>query len=186
MTNSEISAQVGDEAVHAKTGKRWDEWFALLDEAGAAGMTHKQIVAHLGEHYQLGGWWQQSVTVTYEKARGLRAAHQRPDGYEVGGSKTVAVPLAELFAAWSDAERRREWLEGDALEIHRSTEGKSLRARWREDDSRVEVNFYAKGPAKSQVAVTHRRLPSAEDAERLKAFWAERLGRLAAALTPAP
>jgi hypothetical protein len=147
-------------------------------------MTHKQIVEYLHQHHQLTAWWEQSVTVAYEKARGLRVSHERPDGYEVSVSKTVAAPLAELFAAWSDPVRLREWLGGDWLDIHRSTAEKSVRGQWREDDTRVEAHFQAAGEAKSRVTVTHRRLGSAEEAERAKALWKERLGRLAEGFAP--
>ena len=40
-------ARVSDEAVRAKTGKAWTEWFAVLDRAGAATLTHREIAAHL-------------------------------------------------------------------------------------------------------------------------------------------
>ena len=31
---------MSDEAVKAKTGKTWKQWFAILDKAGAKQMTH--------------------------------------------------------------------------------------------------------------------------------------------------
>jgi len=63
------SAGVSNEAVRAKTGKTWPDWFAILDKAGARKMDHKQIVAYLNEHHQVGPGWQQMVTVGYEQAR---------------------------------------------------------------------------------------------------------------------
>jgi hypothetical protein len=178
MTQHEANPQVSDEAVQAKTGKAWAEWLSILDAAGAERMSHKEIVAHLREQHGIGAWWQQTVAVTYERARGLRDKHQKPDGYEISVSKTVPAPSPELFSAWNDAERRAEWLASDALDVHRATDGKSMRAGWRDDGSRLDVYFYAKGPDKSQVSVSHGRLASAQDAERIKAFWAEQLERL--------
>src|SRR5262249_29597219 len=32
---------VGDSAVQARTGKTWEEWFAILDRAGGVKMSHK-------------------------------------------------------------------------------------------------------------------------------------------------
>ena len=32
---------VSDDAVKAKTGKKWDEWFKVLDKAGARMMDHR-------------------------------------------------------------------------------------------------------------------------------------------------
>ena len=38
---------MSDEAVKAKTGKTWKEWFAALDKAGATKMGHQDIVKYL-------------------------------------------------------------------------------------------------------------------------------------------
>jgi uncharacterized protein YndB with AHSA1/START domain len=181
MTPKPPTPRIADEAVREKTGKTWSEWFAALDAAGAAEMSHKQIVAHIAANHDIGAWWQQSITVAYEQARGLREKHEKPGGYEVSGSKTIGVPVAELFASWHDAERRERWLPGQPLVVRKATEPKSLRITW-PDGSHLDVNLYAKGEAKSQVGLTHGKLPDAEQAERMKAFWAEALGRLKAEL----
>src|SRR5262245_24402010 len=109
MKTQKKAAGVSDDAVRAKTGKGWDEWFALLDRAGAAKMDHKQIVACL-DKYPIGGWWQQMVTVAYEQERGLRAKHQQADGFATGVSRTVGVPVDTLYGAWHNARKRRRWL----------------------------------------------------------------------------
>jgi hypothetical protein len=46
----------------------------------------------------------------------------------------------------------------------------------------VTVAFEAKGQAKSTVALEHTRLPDAAEAERMKAFWRERLSTLSSQL----
>ena len=74
---------MSDEAVKAKTGKTWKEWFAILDKAGARKMTHKEIVQVLNSEHGVGPWWQQMVTVTYEHERGLRDRHEKPEGYQI-------------------------------------------------------------------------------------------------------
>ena len=38
-----------DEAVKAKTGKVWAEWFKILDKAGAKKWPHKEIAMYLYE-----------------------------------------------------------------------------------------------------------------------------------------
>jgi hypothetical protein len=40
------------------------------------------------------------------------------------------------------------------------------------------VGFEAKGEAKSTVALEHERLPDADEAERMKAYWRERVTAL--------
>ena len=39
--------RLSDAAVQAKTGKTWQEWFAVLDAAGARAMDHQSIAAYL-------------------------------------------------------------------------------------------------------------------------------------------
>jgi hypothetical protein len=54
-----------------------------------------------------------------------------------------------------------------------------MRVRW-EDGSPVDIFFVPRGEKKSQVAIQHRKLNSKADADRLRAFWGERLEALAA------
>jgi uncharacterized protein YndB with AHSA1/START domain len=169
---------MSDDAVQAKTGKTWPEWFSLLDAAGARGMTHKEIVAYLSGQHAVGPWWQQTVTVAYEQARGMRQKHEKPDGYEVSRSKTLAVPVPTAFTAWTDKRQRARWLKGAELTIRKANEDKSLRITWSADETHVDVNFYPKGQDRTQVTVQHRKLPDAAQGERMKAFWGEALDRL--------
>lgn len=57
---------VSEESVHARTGRTRAEWFALLDEAGAAGWEHRRIAAWLGER-GVDDWWSQLLTVRYAR-----------------------------------------------------------------------------------------------------------------------
>ncbi|HKG93885.1 MAG TPA: DUF4287 domain-containing protein [Gemmatimonadaceae bacterium] len=172
---------VGDDAVRARTGRAWDEWLALLDAAGGREMTHRQRVAYLVREHGVGPWWQQMVAVGYERARGLREKNQTAHGYQVGGSKTVGVPLERLYAAWTDARVLRRWLPDERFTVRRATPQKSLRISW-PDGSDLQVLFYGKGDHKSQVTVDHRKLPDASAVERARAYWKDRLERLRAAL----
>jgi hypothetical protein len=99
-TDQSKKTPISDEAVQNATGKVWEEWFAILDSAGGEGMTHKEIVAFLAEHHQVASWWQQSVTNTYEQARGKRGKHQMPEGYQISRSpyffRSLARPLRSL------------------------------------------------------------------------------------------
>ena len=70
-----------DEAIRRRTGRGWEEWFDLLDEWGAAERPHKEIARWLREERGVDGWGAQSVTVSYERARGLRAVGEHPEGF---------------------------------------------------------------------------------------------------------
>jgi hypothetical protein len=165
------------------TGRPYREWFAELDEWGAVGREHKEIAAWLMNEQGVRGWWAQHITVEYERARGLREKGQGRDGFfTVNASKTVAVPVEELFAAVTDAARREEWLPGVVLRERTATPHRNARFDWGEGSTRVIVGFEVKGERKSVVALQHERLPEAETAATMKAFWRERLSGLKALL----
>lgn len=167
--------RMSDEAVRAKTGKTWAEWFKILDAAGAKKMTHQEIVAVLSKKHGVGPWWQQMVAVTFEQARGLREKHEKPKGYEISVSRTIDVPVSKAYKAWTDEKTRRSWLKG-LITVRKATTNKSLRIAW-EDGTTVAVAFYPKGN-KSQVVAQHSKLSDAKAAARMKTFWAQALRRL--------
>ena len=168
-----------DDVVRANTGRAWDEWFALLDGWGAVERPHPEIARWLNEEHGVPGWWAQGVTVAYEQARGLRAPRQRRGGqFEVNASKTVAVPVERLYQAFADPAVRERWLPGAAVEVRTARPGKSIRANWDDGSTRLVIAFTARGDVKSQVALAHERVPDAGTADKLKAFWRERMAAL--------
>lgn len=168
-----------DDVLRANTGRTWDEWFALLDRWGAAERPHPEIARWLNEEHGVGGWWAQGVTVGYEQARGLRAPGQRRGGlFEASASKTVAVPVDRLYEAFMDPGLRERWLPGAKLEVRAAKPAKSIRANWDDGSTRLVIAFTARGDAKSQVALVHERVPDAEAAEAMKAYWRERVAVL--------
>jgi uncharacterized protein YndB with AHSA1/START domain len=181
-TRKTSKPSISDASVEAKTGKQWSEWFALLDKAGARRMAHKDIAIWLHDKQGVPDWWSQMVTVEYEKARGMRALHQKTDGFAIGASKTIHAPVATLYNAFADARTRRKWLPGAQLRITTATENKSLRIAWA-NGTRVSVSFYPKGGAKAQVTIQHEKLSDGDAATAAKTYWAEALGRLAALAT---
>jgi hypothetical protein len=175
--------RLSEEAVRGATGRGWDELFALLDGWGAAERTHAEIAAWLAEEQGVDGWWSQAVTVEYEIARGLRPRGGGRDGtYTVNASRTIAVPVERLFAAFADPELRGRWLPGERLRERTSRPPRTARFDWDDGATRLIVGFTAKGEAKSQVDLAHERLPDAEAAERARAEWRERLAALKALL----
>ena len=178
MRRNDQSPRMSDEAVKAKTGRVWKEWFAIIDKAGGKKMTHKEIVKLLSTKHDVGPWWCQMVTVTYEQDRGLRQKHEKADGYQVSVSRTVEAPLSDLYKAFADEKRRATWLGEDRLVVRRAAANKSMRVTWHDAKSSLEVNFYSKGEDKSQVIVQHSKLPNAKSAAKMKKYWSESLDRL--------
>ena len=167
-----------DEAVKAKTGKVWAEWFKILDKAGAKKWPHKEIAAYLYDQQKVPGWWCQMVAVGYEHERGLREKFQGCDGnFAANCSRTIVAPVAKLFEAWTDEEVRGRWLPGADIEITTATKGKSLRAKW-DGDTRLSVYFYPSGSEKGRVVVDHMKLASSKQSAQMKTYWSEALSRL--------
>lgn len=171
-------AGISDAAVQAKTGKTWNEWFAILDKAGAKKLDHPAIAVCLSRQPGINPWWQQMVTVGYEQARGLRVKHETPQGYSVSRSKTLDVPVSTLYRAWNDRKARARWLEDNGLTVRKATADKSMRITWSDGKSSVEALFYAKGKQKSQVTVQHNKLANARQATQMKTYWGACLERL--------
>ena len=169
---------MSNEAIRHRTGRGWEEWFDLLDEWGAAERPHRDIARWVAEEHGIDGWSAQSVTVGYERARKLRAVGEHAGGFAVSASKTVAVPVDQLYDAFVDESLRLRWLPDGELRERTATRPKSARFDWVDGETRVIVGFMDKGERKSAVAVQHERLPDAEAAERMKAYWRERVGTL--------
>jgi hypothetical protein len=171
-----------DEVVKANTGCDWNRWVKALDHVKAYEWSHRDIARYIQEKYQVPGWWTQTITVGYERIKGLRAIGQRRDGaYEVNKSRTYPVPLARLYRGFSDRRNRAKWLPGVDLTVHTATKDKSMRITW-PDGTTVVVGFLAKGSGKSSVQVQHGKLAGKAAAERVKVFWGERLDALAGVL----
>ena len=177
---------MSEEALRRSTGKTWAEWFALLDAWGAAERTHTEIARHVYETYGIDGWWAQGVTVGYERARGLRQRHQRPDGFSISASKTVAAPLGRLYAALLDESLRDQWLEPGTLRLRTSQPERSARFDVVTSGTLLTENFIAKGETKATVQLQELKLPTADEVEPRKAYWQARLNRLADLLTAQP
>jgi hypothetical protein len=173
---------LNDGPVLNATGSDYATWFALLDDLDATTMSHRDIAAHLVEQRDLPGWWAQHVTVAYERVRGMRALHQTSDGYSISKSKTIPVPVEAAYRAVVDDEVRSRWLDG-VLEISSTKAHRTVNGRWEGGPERVTIAFTAKGEDKTQVALGHLRLPTAEAAVAAKVAWEQRLRRLAELLT---
>ena len=170
--------KVSDEAVKKATGRDWAEWCRVLDKEGAARMAHSDIAELVDGKFKAGPWWSQMVTVGYEQLRGLRALHQKPGGFEISRSKTIAAPISRVYKAWQSPAMRRRWLTDPELAFSTKNENKSLRFGWVDGKTRAEAQFLDKG-GKTAVTVTHSKLTNAKDAAKMKKYWSEQLEKLA-------
>ena len=169
-----------DARIRERTGRGWEEWFDLLDDWGAAERTHRETARWVAE--QLGidplAWNAQAITGSYERARGLRQVGEHADGFSITAAKTVAVPVERLYDAFVDPALRTGWLPDGELSERTSTRPKSARFNWGDGTTRVMVAFHSKGAEKSTMALQHVRLRDGDEAERMKAYWRERVSAL--------
>ena len=158
---------MGAEALQAATGRGWDEWFALLDAAGAAEWTHPQIVRWLTDEHAVPAWWCQGVTVGFEQARGLRLPGQRADGsFEVSASKTLPLGQQDALTVV---------IEAVSLGLGTAPQSESravnyLTARWALNGR--ETLLATANPAKAgrtSVSLAHQRLADSADVAPAKA-----------------
>jgi hypothetical protein len=164
---------VSEEAIRSRTGRGWEQWFDLIDDGSTSERTHAEIARWLADEQGVDGWGAQAITVSYERARRGRAVGERSDGFVITASKTVAIPVERLFDAFVDESTRDRWLPDGELRERTSTRPKSARFDWGDGETRVNVGFQAKGDERSTVDLEHERLPDAEQAERMKAYWRE-------------
>jgi hypothetical protein len=171
---------ITDKVVVERTGKTMVEWFEILDEKGAKRLNSQGICAliqSIDGLKPLGEWNQGLLSTSYQWDRGLRARGEKADGFEISVSRTVAVPVGELYRSFVDHSIRAEWLSAP-ITVTTTTENRSARAVWGDGTTRLSIDFYPKGDAKSQIVVQHLKILDGERAAELKEFWAAALNKL--------
>ncbi len=183
---------ISEEAVRSKTGKVWEEWFALLDAWGAAEKGHTRTAKHLVDAHAVSPWWAQTITVRYEQERGLRVVGQRGDEFVATVQRTLSAPPEDAYAALTDPAILSRWFtkgakadlrvggryenaDGDRGEFLLLQPPERLRYTWENPDyapgTLVEFHLTAKGPQKTTVRLEHSKLASQEDFEEMKLGW---------------
>jgi len=174
-------AGMSETAITKATGRTWAEWVKTLDAVRAVEKPHREIARYVSS---LGtpDWWSQTVTVGYERIRGLRQKGQRRGGgYEASKSRTFPVPVTKLYNAFANARQRARWLPVK-IDVRTANPNKRMRVKW-DDQTTVEIMFTSKADRKSSVALTHQKLPDKSAAEAMKRWWSERLDALAEVLS---
>ena len=185
---------VSDAKIAAKTGHGYDYWFDVLDRFDALKKGHGAAARHLYDTLGVEGWFAQSITVAYERARGVRAVNQRCDGnFEVSVSKVVTGDAAAVVKALSSARQRGRLKVSDeglvralgAALSAKTSKGFVIRPdglgrfRYNWGDSAVQFYLVPKDGNKLSVVVTNMRLASAGMVEQRRAVWREMLNSLA-------
>jgi uncharacterized protein YndB with AHSA1/START domain len=180
--DTRLLAGVSEEAMLDRTGRQLADWFVILDARDAAALTHTEIARWLVSEHAVEGWWSQTITVAYERARGRRVLHQTAAGFSVGVTRTIAATPDAVTAAFRDPERRPAWFPDARLDVHAGYTGKRGRYDWTAPVSKVWVDQAPKPDGRTTVTVTHERLPDAGTVAVMKERWRAALDRLKAML----
>jgi hypothetical protein len=168
--------QAKPEPVVQATGKSWDEWFAVLDAAGARAMTHKEIARWLYDQSLIpDGRWCQGVTVAYERQIGRREVGQTCDGdFRTSTSTTLTGTLDGALAVWQERVGELPTFDGVAMAAEPKVSKTDKWRYWRAklvDGSAVEVRIYVKPDGLVSLGLEHGKLPDKPTADAWKAFW---------------
>lgn len=198
-----ITARVTDTAVKEATGRDWKAWMRALDAAGAAELNHKQLVALVAREVE-SGWWQQSIAVAYEQARGKRVVGETATtGFQVGVVRTLPMTAPELWDLLTKQADR--WLgPGAELKLEPGKEyevpkrrgtpgvrgvlrvvkpGQRLRMTWQPDGWKKPATLQLTLVPKARSAALHvhlEKLPDAKAREAMREHWSKLLTKLAA------
>ncbi|MBZ4420988.1 SRPBCC domain-containing protein [Myxococcus sp. RHSTA-1-4] len=200
--NARITDRVTDSAVKEATGRDWKAWMRALDTAGAAELNHKQLVAHLVREVE-SGWWQQSIAVAYEQARGKRVVGETAlTGFQVGVVRTLPMTATTLWElVTKQAERwlgagakltlepgkryevpKRRGAPGVRGEIRVVKPGQRVRMTWQPDGWEKPATLQLSLVPKARGVAFHvhmEKLPDAKAREAMREHWSKVLGSLA-------
>jgi len=167
--------EVSEDAVRAATGRGWDEWVTVIDDWGGRTSDHTAIAAYLRDELAVDMWWSQSVTGGYERITGM---HQMPDGtFTANVTRTIEGSATQLRAMLDDDSARADLFGGTHSEARSRPGVKAPRFAVRNGIATISIT--PKKPAKGSseermaVGVQHSKLPTFDDVERWKFFWAE-------------
>ena len=123
----------------------------------------------------------------------------RAEGYNICSTKTIAAPVADVFAAWTDAGALAEWFgpkvkvdltdggkwhdgDGNSGEYLRVRVNKDLRFIFNHADAEaptlVDVTIADKGKGKSGLTLMHQRIQNRPEADGLRNAWSQAFDRL--------
>ena len=196
---AKTKATFSDKKFLEKTGHGLDYWFGVLDRFGAVEKGHTAAARHLYETHKVDGWYAQGITVSYERARGVRQANQRCDGeFEVSVSKTMNGNARTVTSALSNPSVRKR-VSKSAPELFSAlwraldsptSKGVVIRPdglgrfRYTWDGTTVQLYLAPKTGGKVSVVATNMKLGDASMVAERRGLWRTALNALARVVNP--
>ena len=171
------------------TGHGFDHWFAVLDRFGSPKQGHKESARHLQQDHGVSAWYSQSITVLYERARGLRTLNQASaGGYQVSVSRTLAAQFVDASKVLTEHAARDPWLAAIEPELGaaiaeaaetkvRAKEG-AVWIRYRAQPGVVELRISAMADGRAKAVVRVEQLPDKASVEPQRSQWRQALDAL--------
>lgn len=194
VAKSAAKPVVSDAVVLEKTGHRLDHWFEVLDRFGAATKGYTASARHLNREHKVQAWYSQAITLSYQRAHGLRAVNQAFDGgFQVSVSRVVPASVDEIIEVLGNKRRRTAWLKSADSELaaalnaaftgpvpQRVTRKDDLNAmlRFRWARSRVELYITGKPRGGASVVAWNTKLEGSAEVETRRAKWRAALDSL--------
>jgi uncharacterized protein YndB with AHSA1/START domain len=190
---------VTDAACKKATGRTMKEWFKALEAEGDLAKKRRDAINWLHAEMNKDLWWCTTVWVEYERALGVVRKDGLVEGYNICVTKTIAAPIADVYAAWIDPGRLRKWFGlkcqadarndgtfddgcGNSGDYLRVRDNKDLRMTWSNPDAesttRVDVAFVDKGKGKTGITLNHQRIQNRREADGLRLAWADAFEKL--------
>ncbi len=191
---SPAKGAVSEKKCIEQTGHGFDHWFAVLDRFGAPQKGHRLSAKHLTVDHNVSAWYAQSLTVMYERAKGLREVNQSCEGdFQFSLTRVVPTSVETSRRAVALAAGRRGWIEDvppparpvvePALHGLRFKAARGgLQARVKTDHGTVVVEIMPKPNGRSQLGVHVNKLSSQKERQAQQAVWRAGIDALAAHL----
>jgi hypothetical protein len=164
--------ETGDAVLRNATGRGWDEWCTLIDAFAGRDAGHTRIAAHVQSTYDVDGWWAQTITVGYERIRGLRLPYQNHDGrFTAGRTQTITVDVDALRVMLLDEAERKILFPAFDTQLRSRPSSKNVRLTIAPGTAEIALSPTSDG--RTKVTVAHSKLPSPDDVTIWKQFWTE-------------
>ncbi len=110
-----------NESILKATGKYWEKWFSIILKVGGKKLSRQEIVLVLHKYLKGTGWWEQMITVQFDKKYKNRALYQSGKTFKVSISKVFNFPIERVFDSWINKPVISKWLTNKSFTIRKST-----------------------------------------------------------------
>ncbi len=194
------SGLISDKRVLEKTGRSWEEWFALLDEGNVLSLSHADAVKWLEEQNLIShAWWQQTIIGEYEIARSKReVGENEKKEFQASTQKIFPMDIKRTWEFLITHPARTQWLgtvnelplvkgatftteEGLECEVRGVKEENYIRLRLIETNdphpTTLTVSLIANGD-RTSIRFMHQKLRSQRERLEKIGHWSSMLSRL--------